>query len=188
MNKYKEIKQILDNEQVVIKYLGEPIKRDRNGVWYKSPFRKERTASFYVSNKGIHDFGDSTHYDIISFIGKYYNTTPYKALQILSNDFNINITENEYQNDYTLKLLKQKREEEKKIKNKIETWFNSEIIKTCDEIIINRKIISILEKKCYYEALAILYDEQVKLEYYFGLLYNANEKEKINLYLEINRS
>ena len=188
MNKYKEIKTILTNKEVVTRYLGAPVKTTSRGIWYKSPFREERTASFYVSDKGIHDFGDSTHYDIISFVEKYYNTTPYKALQILADDFNINITENEYQNDYTLRLLKQKREEEKKIKDKIESWFNREFIETCDKIITNRRIISILEKRCYYEALTILYDEQVKLEYYFELLHNANGQEKISLYLEINRS
>jgi len=183
MNKYKEIKNILKNKEVVQKYLGIPEKCTHVGNWYKSPFRKEKTASFCVSEKGIHDFGDSTHYDIISFVQKYFNTTAYQALEILCNDFNINYLENEYQNKETIKLLKQKRQEEKQIKQIIEQWFNEEIQKVCDEMIVNRKCLDIFEKKANLEVLKILYDEQVKLEYYFENLYIANEETKEKLYL-----
>lgn len=183
MDKYKEIKRMLKNKEVVQKYLGIAEKNTSTGSWYKSPFRREKTASFCVSDKGIHDFGDSTHYDIISFVQKYFNTTPYKALQILCNDFNITITENEYATNETLRLIKQKREEEKKIKQIIDEWFNREIIQVCDEMIINRKLIEIFEKKSDFEVLRILYDEQTKLEYYFETLYIADERTKEKLYL-----
>ena len=79
MNRFREIKSILNPQEVVQKYLGLPEKKTSTGLWYKSPFRKEKTASFCVSNKGIHDFGDSTHYDVISFVQRYFNTTPLKA-------------------------------------------------------------------------------------------------------------
>ena len=53
MNKFKEIKTMLTNKEVVTRYLGTPIKTTSTGIWYKSPFRSERTASFCVSNKGL---------------------------------------------------------------------------------------------------------------------------------------
>ena len=109
MNKFKEIKTMLTNKEVVTRYLGTPIKTTSTGIWYKSPFRSERTASFCVSNKGIHDFGDSTHYDIISFVEKYFNTSPNKALEILCYDFNISIG-NEYETKEILANIKRKRE------------------------------------------------------------------------------
>lgn len=184
MNKYKEIKKILNNEEVIQRYLGYPEKHNSTGLWYKSPFRKEKTASFCVSNnKGIHDFGDNTHYDIISFVQKYFNTTPYQALEILCNDFNINYTNNEYETKKMIKRLKQKREEDKQIKEKIDTWFNQEIQKVCDEIKINRRCLAIYKESANFEVLSILYDEQIKLGYYFELLFNATERDKEKLYL-----
>lgn len=183
MNKYKEIKSILNNREVVQRYLGFPEKQNSTGNWYKSPFRKEKTASFCVSNKGIHDFGDNIHYDIISFVQKYFNTTPYQALEILCNDFNINYTNNEYETKEIIKKLKQKREEERQIKEKINRWFNQEMQKVCDEIKINRRCLDIYIKSANFKVLNILYDEQVKLEHYFELLFNATEKDKEKLYL-----
>lgn len=186
MNKYKEIKNILTNKEVIQRYLGLPKKVNSTGSWYKSPFRQEKTASFCVSNKGIHDFGDSKHYDIISFVQKYFNTTPYQALEILCNDFNINCLENEYETKQTLKLLKQKREEEKQIKDKIQKWFNNEFQNVCNEMRINTKCLKIFEPKCNFEILSILYNEKSKLEYYFQILFNADEQTKEKIYLMNN--
>lgn len=185
MNKYQEIKNILGNIETVQKYLGLPEKHTSTGNWYKSPFRKEKTASFCVSSKGIHDFGSSKHYDVISFVQKYFKTTPYQALEILCKDFNINLV-NEYETEETIKLLKQKREEERIIKNKIDNWFNSEIQKVCDEIITNEKCLNICKKTCNFKVLKILYDEQFKLEYYFEVLFDATEEEKEKLYLIVH--
>lgn len=183
MNKYKEIKNILNNREVVQRYLGFPEKQNSTGNWYKSPFRQEKTASFCVSDKGIHDFGDGRHYDIISFVQRYFNSTSYQALEILCKDFNINGLDNEYETKKTIEILKKKREEEKIIKEKIKKWFNKEIQKVCDEIKINRRCLEILGKNANFETLKILYDEQVKLEYYFEILFNADEKQKEKLYL-----
>ena len=91
MDKFTEVKAMLDNRQVIERYLGNPNKHTSKGDWYISPFRNEKTASFYVSDKGIHDFGSSQHYDIISFIENYYNVTPLEALKDICSDFNINI-------------------------------------------------------------------------------------------------
>ena len=75
MNKYAEIKTILKNQEVVQRYLGLPEKHNSNGNWYKSPFRNEKTASFCVSDKGIHDFGSSENYVSIIFVLIFFNIT-----------------------------------------------------------------------------------------------------------------
>ena len=183
MNKYQELKNILTNKEVVQRYLGLPEKHNTTGNWYKSPFRNEKTASFCVSDKGIHDFGSSEHYDIISFVQKYYNTTMYQALEILCRDFGISM-QNDYETDKVIQTLKQKREEERKAKEVVARWHNRELQKVCDEIQINRKCLDVFEKRCDFEVLQILYDEQTKLEYYFEILVNADEQQKIDLYLE----
>ena len=184
MNRFKEIKNILNPQEVAQKYLGLPEKKTSKGLWYKSPFRKEKTASFCVSSKGIHDFGDSTHYDIISFVQKYFNTTPLRALEILCNDFGLNELGNEYETQEIVRRLKKKREEERLIKQKIEEWYSNEFQRVCDEIIINNRCLKIFEKTANFEVFRILYDEQVKLECYFDVLFDADEKTKERLYLD----
>lgn len=173
---------MLRNEEVVQRYLGLPEKHNSLGNWYKSPFRREKTASFLVSNKGIHDFGDSAHYDIISFVQKYFNTTPKQALQILSNDFGINL-ENEYETQETLRLLKKKREEERIIRERVSNWYNMEMQRVSDELIENNKCIKILQNKSNFEVLKVLYNEQAKQEIYFEILFNLTEDEKVKMYL-----
>ena len=39
MHKFKEIKTMLTNKEVVTRYLGTPIKTTSTGIWYKSPCR-----------------------------------------------------------------------------------------------------------------------------------------------------
>ena len=186
MNKFKKKKKLLNSQEVAQKYLGLADKKTSTGLWYKSPFRKEKTASFCVSNKGMHDFGDSTHYDIISFVQKLFNTTPSTALKILCNDFNLYGLDNEYETQEIIKRLKSKREEERLIKQKIEEWYYCEFQRVCDEIMINKKCLKIFEKTINFEVLKILYDQQMKLEYYFEVLFNADEETKERLYLDSN--
>ena len=58
-NIFKEIKKYLSPQQVAKYYLQDKGKRSGNNVFYKSPFRNEKTASFCVNNeKGFHDYGD----------------------------------------------------------------------------------------------------------------------------------
>lgn len=186
MDKFKEIKKILNNQEVVEKYLGLPEKHNSAGNWYKSPFRSEKTASFCVSSKGIHDFGSSEHYDIISFVQRYFNTTMHQAFEILCRDFCISI-KNDYETDKVIQKLKQKREEEIKAKEIVTNWYNSEFQEICNEIQNNRKCLDIFEKQSNYEVLQVLYKEKTKLEYYFEILINANEQKKIDLYLEAQK-
>jgi len=178
MNKFAEIKNLLKGEEVIQHYLGNPQKRTYAGMWYKSPFRKEKTASFYVSEKGIHDFGSSEHYDIISFVAKYFNTDNYNALKILCNDFGLSLLD-EKQDKESIKQLKQKREQERKRKIEIDNWFNSKMQSICDEIREVEMLIKIFEKTSYFEVLKILYDKQTKLEIEFEIMLSTKDKEKL---------
>lgn len=182
MNKFQEIKAILKADIVIQHYLGLPEKHNSTGNWYKSPFRKEKTASFCVSNKGIHDFGDSMHYDIISFVQKYFNTTPSKAIEILSIDFNLNL-ENEYENEKIIAILKQQREEQQEMKRKIEKWFYTTFKRLCEEYRVNLQAVKILKGKGYTEALNILYLRDIKLDMLIDEFICADETKKERMYL-----
>jgi DNA primase len=177
MDKFAEIKNLLKGEEVVRHYLGKPDKQTSTGIWYKSPFRHEKTASFCVSEKGIHDFGSSEHYDIISFIAKYFNTDNYRALKILCNDFNLSLL-NEKQDNETIKKLKFKRQQEQKRRQKIELWFKEKFQNVCNELSENEKLMKIFENSCYFDTLSILYDRQVKLEIEFEEMQITKDKEK----------
>lgn len=166
MNKFAEIKSLLKGEEVVEHYLGLPKRKTSNGSWYISPFREEKTASFYVSKKGIHDFGSSEHYDIISFVVKYFNTDNYNALKILCHDFGLPFLEQKESKE-TIKKLKVKREQERKQKEREKKWFKSEMQKLCDKSREIEELIQIFEKTSYFEVLKILYDRQTKIEIRF---------------------
>ena len=185
MNKFKELKQYLNNQQVVQRYLGKKKKKTSTGIWYKSPFRQERTASFCVSNRGIHDFGDSTHYDIISFVEKYFNVTPNQAVDILCNDFGLSLN-NPYRSQTVVNILKQKREEENKAKEIIETWFDNKFKNVSDELKNTKRLIDVLKNTTFFDALAILYMQEVKQEMLFEELFDISqdEEKKTKLYLE----
>lgn len=166
MDKFAEIKSILKGEEVVEHYLGMPYKKTSKGSWYISPFRNEKTASFYVSEKGIHDFGSSEHYDIISFVVKYFNTDNYNALKILCNDFGLPFLEQK-QDKEAIRKLKAKREQEQKQKEQKKKLFNTEMQKLCDKSREVELLIQIFEKTSYFETLRILYDMQAKIEIRF---------------------
>lgn len=113
---FKQVKMYLKPTEVVTYYLGEgTLKAD--SYWYKSPFRKEKTASFCANNrKGIHDFGDNTHYDIISFVEKLFDIGPKQAVRRLITDFKLPIeTEDNRPKIYQMRdlaLFKMKRAQE----------------------------------------------------------------------------
>ena len=185
INKFKELKQYLNNQQVVQRYLGLPEKKTSTGIWYKSPFRQERTASFCVSNKGIHDFGDGTHYDIISFVEKYFNVTPNQVVDILCNDFGLAIN-NPYKSQTVVNILKQKREEENKAKEIIEIWFDNKFKNVSNELKNTKRFIDVLKNTTFFDALSLLYMQEVKQEMLFEELFNISqdEEKKTKLYLE----
>ncbi len=76
-------------------YIGQPEKTGKTD-YYKSPFRSEKTPSFAVSDKGLHDFGSGQHYDVIDFVGALYNMDPPEAAKKIAQDFHINIDVNPF--------------------------------------------------------------------------------------------
>lgn len=179
MNKPEEIKQILNPIQVVQHYLGQPIKSSSIGLWYKSPFRKERTASFLVSDtKGIHDFGSSIHYDIISFIEDYFKVSFQTAMQILTRDFGL--TEDVEMNSELKEYLLKKKREQKEAEYALKRWFNKRFGELCDELHVIQNAIPHLKG----EALAIAYDQESKLQYILEVFMNATDEQKLELFKE----
>lgn len=182
MDKFLEAKRVLANRQVVQKYLGTPSKSTFKGDWYLSPFREEKTASLYVSEKGIHDFGSSKHYDIIDFVSEYYKVKPLQALKILCEDFGIAIKEERIDKE-SLRKIRQEREKQKELKENTTKFYNEEVQKLCDEIQINQKLIKIFKKSFKYEALEVLYKQEIFLELKFEEITNLTSEERIRWYL-----
>lgn len=186
MNKFAEVKSLLENREVAKRYLGTPSKSSFKGDWYLSPFRTEKTASLYVSDKGIHDFGSSKHYDIIDFVAEYYNVTPIDALTILCKDFGIEFKRNIIDNK-SLKALIEEREKKKKLKEDSIKFHNQELIKVCKKIQENRKLIEIFKHSFNFEVLEILYNNEVVFDYDFEELVKMNSENKIRRYLWKNK-
>lgn len=182
MNKFKEVKNLLSAEDVIQKYLGEPMKTTRTTMWYKSPFRNEKTPSFCVSNRGIHDFGESRHYDIISFTQRYFNVDSLRALEILCTDFNISLKEENFNREEIEKMIKQ-REIQRQHKENVEKWYNLELQEICNQDLELNKILKYLESSKKFDAMKEIYKQKQLLEYKF-YVFISTDKEK--LYLERN--
>lgn len=190
MNNFKEIKKYVSCEDVARRYLGQPDKHNSTGSWYLSPFRSEKTASFCVSSKGFHDFGDSQHYDIISFTQKYFNITALEALKVLSNDFNYPLENNEYESNKIKQSLIKRKEMEVEAKKKVKEWFEKELQKTCDELLETKKLIKIIESIILVventSCLDMLYARENELEEIFKIFTNSTEEERTKLYIKNN--
>lgn len=184
MNNPEQIKQLLTPIMVAQHYLGQSIKQNRLGSLYKSPFRRERTASFYVHDKkGFHDFGDGWHGDIIDFVERYYNTDFINAMKILSRDFGL--PEDEPISKEVEQYIKRKREEEQQMKINLNDWFNSTYNKLCDELHITEKAIKNTAMKNKLVGLwKYLYNRESKLNYLWEIFFDAvdNEQKKFKLW------
>lgn len=177
MNSSEQLKRILKPTVVVPYYLGQPFKISNLGLWYKSPFRNERTASFLVSdNKGIHDFGSSKHYDIISFLQEWLKIDFKTAINKLSYDFQI--TDCRGISKELEQYLIKRREEENQMRKKIDNWFNKIFSDLCDELHFLHKMIPHLNG----EALVVVYKKELYLNLITELFINAREEEKVNLW------
>lgn len=132
MSSPEQIKNLLTPMIVARHYLGQPDKLTRDRLWYKSPFRNERTASFMVTNESFHDFGDGFHGDIFDFVQRYFHTNFINAMKILIKDFGL---PDDYQISKDLeKYIKQKREEEIRIQQNLDQWFYETYSKLCDKL------------------------------------------------------
>lgn len=78
---------------VIHYYLGEPYRISGESLIYYSPLReKERTPSFFVNDeKGIHDFGTSKHYNVISFCSELFDTCYWDAAKRIIIDFRLDL-------------------------------------------------------------------------------------------------
>lgn len=86
----EEIRMYVRPTDVARRYLGRAIKEHGDSLWYKSPFRNERTASFVVSDvRGFHDFGDGWHGDTINFVQKYFSVDFVQAIKLLRRDYGL---------------------------------------------------------------------------------------------------
>lgn len=149
-NMFEEVKQHLKPTQVVKFYIGEG-QYKAGAYWYVSPFRREKTASFCANDKkGIHDFGDNTHYDIVSFTSKLFNLSNTDTIKKLIQDFDLPIKFGDrkpkifYQRDViTFKKELAKRELEKKEK---ETFYNNIYTICCDNFKDWNKFIAKLQE------------------------------------------
>lgn len=172
-----QVKQTLKPTIVVEHYLGQPVKRNNVGIWYKSPFRNERTESFLVNDvKGIHDFGTSIHYDVISFVQELFRIDFKTAISKLSSDFHLIDSEPTSQ-ELTAYLIK-KKEEELQMKKNLDSWFYSTLGILCDKLNMSKKIAQHTVK----EARALAYFYISDLEYWIDSFVNANEQDKFELY------
>lgn len=132
MNSPEYIKELLTPITIAKHYLGQPNKITKDRLWYKSPFRNERTASFMVTNECFHDFGDGFHGDIFDFIQKYFHTNFSNSLKILTKDFGL---PDDYQISKDLeKYIKKKREDEIRIQQNLEKWHYETYSKLCDKL------------------------------------------------------
>lgn len=193
-NIFKEIKEYLSPQQVAEYYLQDKGKRAGNNVFYKSPFRNEKTASFCVNNeKGFHDYGDGWHGDIISFVQELYHISPIDAAKTIIQDFALPIEIGQKADYKQIKNQRHKNLLNKKIRGALENWFNNTFIKLCDENKINEicidtisktiKSIDDLEKEENAIALQYLYYRQTELNLWIDEFINVTtENEKLELF------
>ena len=182
MNNPEQIKQLLTPIMVAQHYLGQG-KTKGNRVWYKSPFRNERTASFMVSEEAYHDFGDGWHGDVIDFVERYYNTDFINAIKILSRDFGL--PEDEPISREVEQYIKRKREEEQQMKKNLDNWFNSTYNKLCDELHITEKAIKNTAMQNKLVGLwKYLYNRDSKLNILWEIFFDAvnDEQKKLELW------
>ncbi len=176
----KEIKDILTPVIVVQRYLGQPIKRMNETLWYKSPFRSEKTASFIVSDKkGFHDFGSSEHYDIFSFIQKLYNLSFSESVNFLIKDFGLNLQDTTLTREQ-IEKIKEEKNRERLFREKIEKWFNNTFIQLCKN---KSKIEEIKRKSHNLDKLCTIYDIDIKNNIYLEMFFDVKTyDDKLKLY------
>lgn len=177
-----EIKSVLTPLIVAQRYLGQPIKRENEKIWYKSPFRNERTASFVVSNeKGIHDFGSSEHYDIFSFIQKLYNLSFLDSLKFLVKDFGLEVNDTVSLSREKIELLKEEQKRKKLYRDNVKKWYNNTFVILCS---YSREI---KDKILHNPFDDNLYDLDFKINLYIEMFINARTFEDMEGLLKNER-
>lgn len=193
-NIFKEIKEYLKPQQVAQHYISESGKKSGSNIFYKSPFRTEKTASFCVNDlKGFHDYGTGWHGDIINFVSELYGLKPIDAAKQIIRDFSLPI-QTEGKHDYKeIKKYIQKNNLNKKVTKGLEIWFNNTFVKLCDKNKQNDKIIEIVNKNIkdksdfenqdFLKALSDLYYKQNMYEMWIDEFMNVKtDFDKLELF------
>lgn len=193
-NIFKEIKEYLNPQQVAEYYMPEKGKKSGGNVFYKSPFRNEKTASFCVNNtKGFHDYGTGWHGDIINFVAELYNVKPIEAAEMLIKDFALPIQIRQKVNYQEARKYRQKNTANNNVKETLQKWFNDTFIKLCkknreNDVLINIITCNIKEQSDFdnegiNDALKYLYKKQNGLEMWIENFIEANtDKDKLELF------
>lgn len=165
--KAQEIKRIVSPQDIAYRYLGTPNKNGKK-MWYKAPWRDERTASLLVDDKGFYDFGESWGGDIFAFTQKYFRIDFKTAYAMICRDFNIT-TDDKFSNESTRHII-ELRKQETELKNRLKEWFDEVWNKLCKELHIVQKAIPHLKG----DVLVIYYDKEFKI----GLLLEQLEQTR----------
>ena len=177
----EEIRMYVRPTDVARRYLGRAIKEHGDSLWYKSPFRNERTASFVVSDlRGFHDFGDGWHGDTINFVQRYFSLDFVQAIKLLRRDYGLS-PENEYATDKVISLLNEERERAKRYREKAEMWYNETYGKLCEKYREWEELRVLLKHKPALEGYKIAME---KAMYYDYLCETFREEDKTKLYEE----
>lgn len=102
----EELKKVLPASRVVAKYLGNFEDAKGDVVYWSTPFREGAISGtpLKVTSDYIVDLGGEFKGDIIQFVQKLYNLTPFKAIQKLAEDFEVQGFDNFVQ-ESNLKVL-----------------------------------------------------------------------------------
>ena len=174
----KEIKAWVKPKDVALRYLGEPISRKGDKLWYKSPFRpEERTESFIADDRGFYDFGTSKFYDVISFIEALFKCDFKEAVEILSRDYGL--SDNEYENPRIMQYLKRQQEENRKYTEKVEKWFSDFSVLVDKLWQENHECVKALKGRIDLDGYAMVLDREIFLEgLYETILETTTFKDK----------
>lgn len=179
----KNIREQISPIDVALKYLGQPDKKRYGKLWYKSPFRNEKTASFMVDEKSFHDFGDSWDGDIFAFIERYFSVDFKRAMQIIKTDFGI--AENNWGDKELSRYMNERRKTMADANKALEEWFNSNF----EAIIIAQREWENIAQKAQRDLLKIAYDEISRLEYLYEIFFDAvkDNNKKLQIYRSMKK-
>ena len=193
-----QLKDQISNKELARHFLGSPVKTTSAGDWYLSPFRNETVPSFLVSEKGIHDFGSSEHFDSIGLIQKLLNISFKQALEVIAREFGI--YEEEKPNPRLQKYLNDRRMQKAYLTEKLAEWYNLSFSKLKSVLHTNTRLYTGLKGKVlipnfedrkdkseianrYYErygdSLSYLSDQNIKLEILLDEFVDCKDKEKL---------
>jgi len=196
-----QLKSQVSNKDIARHFLGSPVKTTSAGDWYLSPFRNETVPSFLVSEKGIHDFGSSEHFDSIGLIQKLLNISFKQALEVIAREFGI--YEEDKPNPRLQKYLNDRRMQKAYITEKLNEWYNlsftklktaystfteletrlqgNVLIPNFENRLDKGKIAERFYEK-YGDSLAYIYDQKTKIDVLEEEFVDIADKEKLYEY------